>query len=662
LTSSVINQLKEIKNEMDRGKYLESVEILEQMIEKEELTYENKIRTELLLCWGYAMIVQWRYQIIFPDMYYANKWLERMKYLTKEIPKLNNLELSFDFLCLEFFSIFITADNQKLDSIYKKMTTIFQEIKKNDTELEKKKEGKYLTFSGYYYHMISMGGVDVPEDYMDISRDYLKKAMDSLEKSDDPFLIEFGIHNILFLFYRYEGKIKESKQMVDKTIECMNRYGNDYGKAHFLGYYINIYYSLGDKTKLLEYILKRKELWDKLEMEGREAAHAIIMSHYYELIGEREEALKSFKSSLDYYKKINAEVRLSFLYMNIGTLHLENGDLTEAEEYILRAYTFLTKHKYEYWWDVFEPMARVYMFKGELEKAKDIYEEALAFYENRQSKSHILFTLRSLSLVLWQMGKKEEALEYAWRSYKIASETDSLLWKGYMLANLIFLLIENDELDSAESKLDELNKIISETNDRDLERSFRFSEARILLKKENEKDRLRAEVLLEGLLKEKLDYQEYVNVVTSLTELLFLRLYETDDKDILSKIQSYVLDLFSLASSNQSFLLIAESLLLQSKLALLELNVEKAKQLLEKAIKLAKEKGLKRIAEIVEIEKSRFSEDINHLKNLDKDTDFGEKLDVLQIKTRVNGFKKSGVTAEKIEETEFSKKLLSIKI
>ncbi len=662
MTDSIVSKLQQIKDDMDRGKYFESVEILEDMLEKEELTHEERIRIELLLCNTYFMIVQWRYQIIFPDREYADKWLEKMDYLSTEIPKLNNLELSFEYLSLEFFSIFVTAENERLESIFNEMKNVYEEIKKSDPELAKMKEGIYQMFSGYFSHMHSFSGAAIAENYIEEAREHFRIALESKEQSDDPLMVEFGCYNALFLFFRNEGKIEDSNQMVDKAIELIDRFGNDFAKAHFYGYYYGIYQALGQQTKMLEYLLKRKELWDKLDLKGRESAHEISMGQYYSYIGETDKALESMKKGLEYYKHINAEVELSFLYMNIGDLHLVKGDLIEAEKYIHKAYVFLTENKYEYWWNILGPMARVYLLKGNLKKAKEIYEEELAFHENRQSKMHILFILRDISLVLLQMGKKEEALEYAKRSYEIVSETESLMWKGYILANLIYILVENEELEEAEEKLEELEYIKAESNDKDLNKSYDFCEAIILKGRDNDKDLLKAEIILERLLKDKLDYEGQIRVLTTLAELKFKQLSKTNDKEILAQIKGYVLDLLSLASSNQSFLLISESLLLQSKLALLELDADKSKQLLDKAEKIAKEKGLDRISNIIKKERSKINEDLNQIRNVDDQLDFSRKMNILNINSRVNGIKKVGTTTERTQESEFSMKLMSIKI
>ena len=67
MTSSVIEQLKEIKKEMDRGNYLENFDILEKMLDEKELTQEERIRGLIILSWGYFWMLDWRSAIIFPD-------------------------------------------------------------------------------------------------------------------------------------------------------------------------------------------------------------------------------------------------------------------------------------------------------------------------------------------------------------------------------------------------------------------------------------------------------------------------------------------------------------------------------------------------------------------------------------------------------------------
>jgi hypothetical protein len=105
-----------------------------------------------------------------------------------------------------------------------------------------------------------------------------------------------------------------------------------------------------------------------------------------------------------------------------------------------------------------------------------------------------------------------------------------------------------------------------------------------------------------------------------------------------------------------------ESLLLQSKLALLELDIEKAKQHLDQASKLAKEKGLGRLLKTIEEEKTKFDSELNQIRSTYEETPLSKKMDILQINTRINGIKKSSGTQDQIETTQMSQKLFSIKI
>ena len=92
---------------------------------------------------------------------------------------------------------------------------------------------------------------------------------------------------------------------------------------------------------------------------------------------------------------------------------------------------------------------------------------------------------------------------------------------------------------------------------------------------------------------------------------------------------------------------------------MLELNVEKAKQHLDQAYKIAKDKGLGRLLKTIEEEKAKFEADLNQVRSVDEEITLSKKMDILQIKKRINGIKKTSGTQDQITTTETSQKLFS---
>ena len=300
--------------------------------------------------------------------------------------------------------------------------------------------------------------------------------------------------------------------------------------------------------------------------------------------------------------------------------------------------------------------------KGDIDKALEIQEERLAFHENAQFTRHIAFTLIDISKILWQKGLSEQAIEKAKKSLELFRKMDNKLWLVDVLSNLIYYLTEIDETEEAKKYLEELEQIYRDTKDKNSKRILDFSQALVLRKSEDSKDVLKAEFLLENLLDEELEYSFYILIVLILAEILLNELCLSSDREYLIKLQKHVVDLYSLTSVNNSYSLIVQTLLLQSKIALIELETEKAKKLLNQALKISEDKGLDKLKSEINQEIEMFKVEAEQIESFDKESSINKRMEAISLEKRVNGIKKTSVTEVHVEETEISKKLFSLSI
>lgn len=122
-------------------------------------------------------------------------------------------------------------------------------------------------------------------------------------------------------------------------------------------------------------------------------------------------------------------------------------------------------------------------------------------------------------------------------------------------------------------------------------------EALILKTSPRARNRGRAEVLLEIVVNDAVvDHRLTVLAIFHLCDLLLQELQVSDDVEVLNEVQNLVLRLLDLAKSQYSFSLMTQIFVLQSRLALLELDIPKAQKLLIQASTLAEEKGLQTLA------------------------------------------------------------------
>ncbi|MHA1200498.1 MAG: hypothetical protein ACTSQF_14345, partial [Candidatus Heimdallarchaeaceae archaeon] len=248
-------------------------------------------------------------------------------------------------------------------------------------------------------------------------------------------------------------------------------------------------------------------------------------------------------------------------------------------------------------------------------------------------------------------GFEDKAISDAQKSLKLFEEIENPLWTGNILADLIFFTTEKSELELANSYLERLAQITEESKDADLRLKLNFSEALMLKNSSNSRDRLRAELLFENLLREELTFAFRLMILVSLCELLLQEISVTNEVESFENLKKYVNELSSLASNNNSYYLNCQTLLLQSKLALVELNKTQAEKLLEEAIGIATEVNLDRLRKVIWKEQSNIESNEEKITKLDSSAKITEKLDLLKIENGIKRIKRTTTTESIIADT-----------
>lgn len=109
-----------------------------------------------------------------------------------------------------------------------------------------------------------------------------------------------------------------------------------------------------------------------------------------------------------------------------------------------------------------------------------------------------------------------------------------------------------------------------------------------------------ATLLLEEVADEELVYLELNGlVIFHLCDVYLKKIQTSNDLDAFGKLKNRIQELAEMAREQKSVILLVQSLLLQSKLELIDLDIEKSQSLLGKAQSIAEEKGLIKLAKVV---------------------------------------------------------------
>ncbi|MGC9780871.1 MAG: hypothetical protein HZR80_16630 [Candidatus Heimdallarchaeota archaeon] len=285
-------------------------------------------------------------------------------------------------------------------------------------------------------------------------------------------------------------------------------------------------------------------------------------------LGNYNIAKDYFCKAIELCKETGTRILLRVFYLHLGIIHNRSFNLDEALKYYVLALDETEESRYLYYTNICE----IYLLKNEIKKAQEYYIMAL-----EESKS---------------MGEQRV--------------------RPGIIYSLIFTSILLNNIPQTEEYLKELEKLSKETGLEAVTRKYQF--AKVLLLKESTRiqDWLNAVEILEKLLKdETLPIDSQIDALYHLVEIRLKELQLTADQEVLTEVKKQIEKIQSFAEERKQFNLIINIYRLKSQLALVELDAEKAVELLITAKTLAEDKKLDLIAHNIKEEQAKLAEQQN---------------------------------------------------
>jgi tetratricopeptide (TPR) repeat protein len=616
LPDSLEKDLNDCEKIIYQGKYNEALKGIEEILEIKNISTENRIKALNL-----RSLVEFYLGTFVYDKDRFTTALNIAKEAHEESKKIDNPALLFQTTLFLRWSYYRLAMIKEIYEVEPTLDTIYKEVCLKNPEEAKRLEALYLIYRALNPSIRAFLGEPVPENYLEESLELTKKALIIADEQNELFPKHGAINNLI-VYYVRTGRMKEAHSFILKFLEFYEELDNKYGIARAYWMLGDYHYNRGEYEEFLDYSTRKLRIWEEVDNKLGITNHNAELGNYYFSQGNYDKALEYFKKVLDYYT--------------------EKKDSVSIDVCI--------RIKFEGWWTILPGLAGVYLLIGDLDKALQYEEESLNLHKQTEYTLETAFSLSRLSKIYWQKGLQDKAVETAQESLKFIEKTENYLWIGNVLADLVFFSAETSDIDSVNRYLERLEEVNSKIKDRVLTQKINFSEAIILSRRVEERDRMRASLLFENLLREELEYAFHVQVLLSLSELLIEDLKETGDTKVLTKLQKSILDLYSLSTKNNSYILTVETLLLQSKLALVESDIDKAQQLLEQASDIAEDKKLERLRTEIAQEKENFTRDKDNLKDLDKDESLNKRIELINLDKRINGIKKTSISLKQSGE------------
>jgi len=363
------------------------------------------------------------------------------------------------------------------------------------------------------------------------------------------------------------------------------------------------------------------------------------------------------------FRRSNIDFEKACIYRNIGDIDL-------ALEYCIK---FLEACKNDRRLNSMMPtvlmeLGKIYYVKGELKKSQDFLLQSLPLLTDNAFTTRVakIYALWDLGDNYRSQGKLDLAIEVLNQAMEMSGKINIPIYKNVVYASLVEVYIDKNSLDDARRYLE----LIKEHNKGGTEGMqwywVKLSEARILKATGRIQNLAEAEKILRLFMGDGFgpgyDLNTAASILTDLCEILLIELQITDDSEILSELESFVIQLLEIAEKQHSYTTLTSTKLLQGKLALIQLNTGDARKLFKEAQNIADNNGLQKLALLISREHDKLLDQLDIWENINSTkTPISERLKLASMNTTIEYFKAKRIieSTESVSETPMMLLILS---
>jgi len=405
----------------------------------------------------------------------------------------------------------------------------------------------------------------------------------------------------------------------------------------------------GKMDEAFEFAQKEMEIGEKLGDLDIIASSCLLIGAIYVTNRDFDRALEIQKRGLKLRERQGNLFGASTFYNNIGVLFKMLGELDKALEHFEKS----ARINKEIGKDIgllanLGNMGGIYLFKGELDKALEYQQNALAIAKKINAADAICNSFWGLGLIYREMGKFDRASDHLNQGLEMSKELGMELDEFTITFQLIITEIERGSIDSANQYLTQLRDVEKRMDVPWAEGLLKLADALVLKTRGRPRDRARAEELLCTVAyQENIDSKYRNRALLNLCGLLLEKLKASGDPELLKEIREHLSILSGIARDQNSFWVLAESYVLESKLALLEPDMGEARRLLTQAQRIADEKGLGRLAIKISSEHDLLLDEESKWKELEqKESALSERIELAGIDEQVSEMFRKGLVSE----------------
>ncbi len=378
------------------------------------------------------------------------------------------------------------------------------------------------------------------------------------------------------------------------------------------------YFYNGDLNKALEIALQALLLSEKFGNKISIAYNLMLIGYIYLSSGEPNEALDYAMKSLTLQRELNNEAGVANCLSLVGDIYYNKGDFNKALKFCERGLSVKeinnpTKT------GTYRILGTIYQEKGELDRALKFFKRAVKLAEELNLGLELEFNLMYIGGLYRRMGDYDQAIEYLERSL-VLSENGFTLVMILSLLRLIYIHLDKGSREQVQLYIVRLKELADQKESRIFTQAYLMAKALLLKTSGRIRNHAEAEMLLKQIVEDEIIVpQIHILSLISLCDLFLEELSMSNNPEVLEEINPLIMRLVNVAENQTSFSWLAEAKVLQAKMALIQMNVEEAKQLLTEAQRIADLNGLNLLAAKISDEHDKLLDHLNIWNTIKKD-------------------------------------------
>jgi tetratricopeptide (TPR) repeat protein len=377
-----------------------------------------------------------------------------------------------------------------------------------------------------------------------------------------------------------------------------------------------------------------------------------------------EEYMDKLNQALDIYEEIGDEHQKAWILFSKAWIFFSKGDFSNSEKYYNQGLKIFTElNNIVGIIACTTNIAAIFLQMGELDKFLRYSLKALSYAEELDSSYSLGGLYGDLGFYYWQKGELETSLQY----YKKSLEQ---IKRGKLFGNIHYIAmhfrinlvyLEQEKFEEIKQNLEKM-EIVATLRSFPTERVtgypfmhiYKLAQSIYLKECSFDDSQDLIETMLKEIVQEKYIYIEMNRLALfHLCDFYLRRLKLANDLELLEPLRQTLDQLDELAEKQKSSILLAETYMLKSHLAQIELNIEEAKVLLEKAQQIADEKGITRLATLISNEYDLLLDRLDQWVQFSmKLPDIAERMELTNLEDMLNQIVKNKIIYATIEQEE----------